>query len=278
MTSKQSPLPGRLAVCSWSLQPATPQELADRLSEIGIRAIQLELDPMFGAPDVWSAAESVFEKNSITAISGMLRSAGEDYTTLETIKQTGGITPDATWEENLKNFRAGALIASRLKLKLITLHAGFFPHKTEPDYKKIKERLETIAGIFAEQNIALGLETGQETADELADVMQDLSCKNIGVNFDPANMLLYNKGNPVEALRTLAPWLLQIHIKDATRAKTPGAWGDEVPVGAGEVDWAEFFATLRDLNYNGNYAIEREAGDQRVADIRTAREFVSKYI
>jgi sugar phosphate isomerase/epimerase len=98
----------------------------------------------------------------------------------------------------------------------------------------------------------------------------------VGVNFDPANMLLYDKGNPIEALRTLGPWIRQVHLKDAQRTKLPGTWGDEVAVGTGEVDWPGFFATLREVKFGGDLCIERESGVQRVADIRGAREMVEK--
>ena len=81
---------------------------------------------------------------------------------------------------------------------------------------------------------------------------------------------------PLPRLRTLGPWIRQVHIKDARRTKVPGTWGEEVAVGTGEVDWRAFFATLRELNYTGDFVIEREAGTQRVADIRTARDVVAK--
>ncbi len=87
-------------------------------------------------------------------------------------------------------------------------------------------------------------------------------------------MILYDKGNPVEALRVLSPWLQQVHIKDARRTKIPGTWGMEVAAGFGKVDWPVFFAALRELNFTGNLVIEREAGEQRVTDIITARELV----
>ena len=96
------------------------------------------------------------------------------------------------------------------------------------------------------------------------------------MNFDPANMILYDKGDPIAALRTLGPWIRAVHIKDARRTKVPGTWGEEVTVGTGEVDWRAFFATLRELNYTGDFVIEREAGSQRVADIRAARDVVAK--
>lgn len=271
-------MPGRLAVCSWSLQAANPAELAGRLAATGIHNIQLALDPLRENPAVWGGIENLFAKNNIIIISGMLGCVGEDYTTLESIRRTGGIAPDATWGQNLENFREGAAIASRLGLKLVTFHAGFLPHKTDAGFPKMKARLDAVAALFSEKGIALGLETGQETAAELAELMHELGNGNIGVNFDPGNMLLYDKGDPVGALRTLAPWLKQIHIKDARRTKTPGTWGEEMPAGGGEVNWDAFFATLRELKYTGDFSIEREAGAQRVADIRAGREFLGKFI
>ena len=84
------------------------------------------------------------------------------------------------------------------------------------------------------------------------------------------------KGDPIDALNTLASFLKQCHIKDATLTKEPGTWGKEVTVGTGEVDWTAFLTTLDKLGFNGDCCIEREAGEQRIADIRTAREFVTQ--
>ena len=86
-----------------------------------------------------------------------------------------------------------------------------------------------MADIFAARNIELGLETGQETAAWFDSFLRKLQRANVGVNFDPANMILYDKGNPIEALKGLAPWLKQCHIKDANRTARPGTWGEEVP-------------------------------------------------
>ena len=140
----------------------------------------------------------------------------------------------------------------------------------------MRERLDTVADIFMVQNILLGLETGQETAQELAGLLHKLNHPNIGVNFDPANMLMYDKGDPVKALHILAPWIRQVHIKDARRTKVPGTWGEEAPVGSGEVNWREFFSTFKHVIFNVNLVVEREFGDNRVADIRKAREVVER--
>jgi L-ribulose-5-phosphate 3-epimerase len=90
----------------------------------------------------------------------------------------------------------------------------------------------------------------------------------VGVNFDPANMMLYGMGDPIEAFRLLLPRVVQVHLKDATATDTPGTWGAEVPVGSGEVDWAAFGDVLRSADRAIDALFEREAGEERVADIR----------
>ncbi len=267
----------RIAVCSWSLQPASPQDLIEKLNATGIRRVQLALDPLRESPKVWGDAEKIFREHGITIVSGMVGCIGEDYATLESIRLTGGIAPDARWEQNLKNLHACAAIAKKMGLKLVTFHAGFLPaDEAHPTFAKMCARLDQVADIFMVQNILLGLETGQETARELADLLHKLNHPNIGVNFDPANMIMYDKGDPVKALHILAPWIRQVHIKDAKRTTIPGTWGQEVPVGTGEVDWRAFFSTFKHVIFNVNLCIEREYGSTRVADIRTARTLVEK--
>ena len=269
----------RLAVCSWSLQPANPQELVAKLNAIGITRVQLALDPLRETPAVWGDIAKLFAQAGITIVSGMFGCVGEDYSTLDSIRETGGIVPDATWKENLQNIQATADIAADLGLKLVTFHAGFVPHdSTDVGYAKMLQRLAAVAEIFAVKKMDVALETGQETAHDLAALLNALQRPNVGVNFDPANMLLYGKGDPIQAVRLLGPWIRQVHIKDATQTKVPGTWGAEVPVGTGEVNWPAFFAALAEINYAGDLVIEREAGTQRVADIRTAREVVLKFV
>ena len=277
MNMKNNSLSERLAVCSWSLQPATPAELVAKLESTGIRRVQLALDPLRESPGSWGQTADLFRQKGITTVSGMFGCVGEDYSTLDSIRVTGGIAPDATWTQNWTNIRNTAALAQQLGLKLVTFHAGFLPHEEkDPTFARMLQRLAETADVFKAANITLGLETGQETAPVLVQLLQKLQRPNVGVNFDPANMILYDKGDPIAALRTLGPWIRQVHIKDARRTKVPGTWGEEVVVGTGEVDWRAFFATLRQLNYTGDFVIEREAGNQRVADIRTAKDVVAK--
>jgi len=277
MNMKNNSLGERLAVCSWSLQPTSPQDLITKLKATGIHRVELALDPLSDTPGIWGETVYLFGRNGLTVVSGMFGCVGEDYSTLDSIRVTGGIAPDATWEQNWTNIRATAALSQRLGLKLVTFHAGFLPHdEKDPNFGKMLRRLAETADAFKAANITLGLETGQETAPVLVQLLQKLNRSNVGVNFDPANMILYGKGDPIAALRTLGPWIRQVHIKDARKTKVPGTWGEEVTVGTGEVDWKAFFSTLRELNYTGDFVVEREAGNQRVADIRTAAGVVAK--
>jgi L-ribulose-5-phosphate 3-epimerase len=267
----------RLAVCSWSLQPTDPQDLISKLQETGVRRVQLALDPLREEPAVWGKSPELLRQAGLHIVSGMFGCVGEDYSTLDTIRVTGGLAPDATWARNWNNIQATADLAKKLGLKLVTFHAGFLPHEeSDPNFAKLKQRLGQTADIFQARGVALGLETGQETSSVLFDVLHKLARPNVGVNFDPANMLLYDKGDPIVALRKLGHWVRQVHVKDARRTKVPGTWGEEVVAGTGEVDWPVFFATLRQMGFQGDLCIEREAGVQRVADIRAARELVEK--
>ena len=271
--------PEKLAVCSWSLQPATPGQLADQLDTIGLRRLQIALDPLRSAPEIWGKFPQLCQERGISLISGMFVTVGEDYTTPETIRRTGGVTPEGTWEENWRNIQANALLARDLGLPLVTFHAGFLPHDpTDAQYLRLLERIGRIADLFAGLGMDLAFETGQETAADLEEFLRRLNRRNVGVNFDPANMLLYEMGDPIQSLLRLGPWLKQCHIKDATRTKVPGTWGVEVVAGQGEVDWAAFFPALESTGFTGNLAIEREAGNQRVADIRTSRAYVENLL
>src|SRR5437588_1564892 len=179
-------LDARLAVCSWSLQPADPKDLVAKLETTGIRRVQLALDPLRESPAAWGETETLFRQSGIAIVSGMFGCVGEDYSTLETIRVTGGIAPDSTWEQNRKNIQATAILARRLGLNLVTFHAGFVPHEeSDPGFGKMMKRLAAVADLFAAQNITLGLETGQETASILLHLLKKLQRSNVGVNFDP---------------------------------------------------------------------------------------------
>lgn len=270
-----------LGVCSWSLRPQSPSELAEQVRSCGLRAVQLHLDPV--RISQWRCDETVgrLRDARIRIASGMMSMKGEDYSTLESIKRTGGVRPDETWEENLRAAEGNAIFAQRMGLSLVSFHAGFVPHDSaDPQRDQMLDRIARLADVFAARGVRIALETGQEDAQTLLDALQQLDTRTelgakVGVNFDPANMVLYGMGDPVEAVRLLGDRILQVHIKDANPSDSLGEWGSEVPVGRGSVRWKEFFTSLETIGFRGDLMIEREAGETRAEDVRTARDYLA---
>ncbi len=259
-----------IAVCSWSLQAESPAQLVERIRATGASAVQLALTPLVEKPDVWGDCVAALTAANIEIASGMLETVGEDYSTLETIRVTGGVVPDATWRATGARAAEVAKVAGRHGIRLITFHAGFIPHEAGAERDGLFARLREIAAIFRAEGARIAFETGQESAETLAHALDALGDDSIGVNFDPANMILYGMGDPVAAVRALAPRIAQVHIKDALPTKTAGTWGSEVRVGTGAVDWKAFLAAIERVPATIRLAVEREAGDDRVGDIRAA--------
>ncbi len=260
-----------MGVCSWSLQATGPQDLADKVAALGLKKVQLGLTPHRGDQGAWDGVQEILAAKGIRIVSGMYSTVGEDYTTPETIRRTGGVVPDAHWDENLQLAHATAAIAKAMGLTGANAHAGFLPHDpADPDFDKLCRRVVTLAEVFGAAGVTLLLETGQESAQTLLAFLGQLKQRGVGnvaVNFDPANMILYDMDNPIEALRLLAPHVRQVHVKDARRTAVKGQWGEEVVVGTGEVDWVSFVRVLAEADFEGGYIFEREAGDDRVGDI-----------
>ena len=268
----------RVGVCSWSWQ-LPMKDIAVQMDKSGVKGIHLALGP-FIAPDgrhggaesaeAWSFVKGKVAKGEWKIMSTMVGMAGEDYSTLESIKATGGIVPDKTWEANQKIVTRGAQLTQELGCTYMSTHAGFLDEADPEAYKKYMSRVRWMRDECRKYGVTLILESGQETAEDLARFMPMVP--GVGINFDPANMILYAKGQPMQAVRVLYPWIKQVHVKDACETKVPGTWGTEVAWGEGEVGGKAFLRELEDLGYKGNYVVEREAGDDRPGDIARAVE------
>ena len=259
------------------------REVAAEMEKSGVKGIHLALGPFIHADgrhgDAESAETWAFVKEQVKSgrwnlMSTMIGTVGEDYSTLETIRQTGGIVPDAHWAENQVIVAKGAQLTKELGCRYMSLHGGFLDESDPAAYAKYVERIRWIRDTAATYGVTVLLESGQETAEDLAKFMADVP--GVYINFDPANMILYGKGRPLAALKTLMPWIRQVHVKDALFTKKPGTWGSEVPWGDGEVGGRAFLDALKELGYTGNYVIEREGGDARVKEINLAKERLEK--
>ena len=272
--------PSQFGICAWGTHPKDPADLLGRLKEVGLRKTQLHLHPVYADPAVWGDVQKILRDGGVEIVSGMMGSKGEDYTSLTTIRKTGGFVPDEHWEANLATSHTVAKTAKKLGLKLVSCHAGFLPsNKADASFDKLVKRIGQVAKVFGDHGVVLVFETGQEDADTLwqfLSALDAIGATNTGINFDPANMILYDKGDPIVSLKKVVARVKQVHIKDAVKTKTPGEWGTEVAIGDGQVDWPAFCKTLADADFIGDLVIEREAGPDRVGDIRIAIDRISK--
>jgi L-ribulose-5-phosphate 3-epimerase len=263
------PEPFALGVCSWSLQVTSVPELRRLLDELGVNTIQIACgDPHHASWAEGDGMPAAARAAGFDMTAAMLGFPGEDYTTPQTIQATGGFGNPATRAERMERLEWGLERCVALGLNLLTLHGGFLPEPGSPDRAPFLDTLGRAAALAQARGVTLGLETGQETADLLRLTLDDLRCPNVKVNFDPANMLLYDMGDPIRAVDILGPDICSVHCKDARRPTTPGAWGEEVPLGEGQVGMGAFLSALKRAGYTGPLIIEREVGNQaqRLAD------------
>lgn len=189
---------------------------------------------------------------------------------------TIGFVPPEYREIRVDAVIKGAEFAAKLGVPTITTHAGFIPENCkDPLYEGTVEALAKIAKRSKELGIYFCFETGQETPVTLLRVMKDIGTDNLGVNIDPANLLMYGKANPVDALDILGPYVMGVHAKDGEYPTNPMELGVEKPLGEGRVNFPVFVAKLKSFGYKGALTIEREiSGDQQIKDIKRAVELL----
>ncbi len=185
---------------------------------------------------------------------------GESYADIPTVKKTIGLVPPETRAERTREMQEIADFAKLLGVDVVALHLGFVPHDRSDSLRaEVVEVTRQICDHCRSNGQRLHLETGQETADTLLEFLEDVERDNLFVNFDPANMILYGCGEPIEALRKVGKQVRSVHCKDATWSDQPGeTWGAEMPLGEGAVGFENFLTALKEIGYDGPLTIERE--------------------
>ncbi len=251
----------------------------DRLAEIaslGVRCGQLgiagstEINETFVKD--WRAALEEFDFALATVFCAY---NGESYADIPTVQRTVGFIPRETRGEREARTLEVSEAGGRMGVRSIATHVGFVPEdRSDADYVAVRDMVRRVCDHAARHGQTFALETGQEPAHVLLSFFQDVDRPNLRINFDPANMILYGTGDPIEALRVLAPHVVSVHCKDGDwpAEGIPGALGSERPLGQGAVGMERFVQALKDAGYRGILSIEREAENQeeRIADIRMA--------
>jgi sugar phosphate isomerase/epimerase len=189
---------------------------------------------------------------------------GESYADIPTVARTVGLVPPETRAVRTQELKEIADFAKLLGCNAVGLHIGFVPHDTKhPLYGDVIAIAREICDHCTANGQSLHLETGQESADALLQFINDVGRGNLFINFDPANMILYGTGEPIEALRKVGKYVRSVHCKDGKWAGKPGQeWGQEVPLGHGDVGMENYLRTLKEIGYVGPLTIEREIAQE----------------
>lgn len=259
----------------------------DNLAEIrglGVRCGQLVAGGgMTLSPAVAETWKADLEREQFTLVTVFAAYDGEDYADIPTVKRTVGFIPRGTRADREKRTLAVSDFAAALGVNEIACHIGMVPEDTsDEDYIGVRDLVRRICDYAAERGQTFALETGQEPADVLLRFFEDVNRPNLRINFDPANMILYGSGEPIEALRKLASHVVSVHCKDGDwpPAGVAGALGTERPLGKGSVGIEKFVGTLKEIGFQGPLNVEREVENQeeRLRDIRAAVDWLKSMV
>ena len=189
---------------------------------------------------------------------------GEDYADIPTVQRTVGFIPPGTRAAREQRTYAVSDFGAALGVGSLATHIGFVPEdRADPDYGAVRDLVRRICDHAAANRQTFALETGQERAEVLLRFIGDVDRPNLKINFDPANMILYGTGDPIEALRLLGKHVVSVHCKDGDwpPKDMTGALGTERPLGQGSVGIERFVRTLQEIGYRGQLNVEREGTD-----------------
>ncbi|MBM3887538.1 MAG: sugar phosphate isomerase/epimerase [Verrucomicrobia bacterium] len=205
---------------------------------------------------------------------------GENYSDIPSVRDTVGLVPPALRAQRLDEAKKLSEFACEVGVTRFALHVGFVPEDpNDPLYQTVVRTVRMLADECRFNGQQLCLETGQESADTMLRFIADVKCTNVRVNFDPANMVLYGSGEPIEALGKLAEYVVTVHCKDGKPPAESGKLGVEMPLGHGDVGMDRFIAKLKEIGYQGPLTIEREiSGEQQIADVRAGIELLKRLV
>ena len=265
------------------IQPATGAEAAiARVKELGLPTCFLSLDGYIGkfAPSLATEIKGYLDKYGVTATSAEVVGPGRLVWDFLDGPSTIGLVPPATRAARIDALRQTSDFVKLLGIPRVQTHCGFIPENPrDPLYGEVVEAIRTVADHCARNGQDFLMETGQETPTTMKRAIEDVNRPNLGVGLDTANLILYGKANPVDAVEIIGPHVKSVHAKDGKWPTDPMKLGEEVLIGTGDVNFLKVFARLHQLGYTGAITIEREiSGPQQIEDVKKEKAYLEGII
>ncbi len=265
------------------IQPANGAEVAiAKVHDLGMSNCFLSLDGYLGK----------FSKSLSEELTGLLEKYELTATAAEVVgpqplvwdflhgPSTIGLVPRATRTARMDALKQTSDFAALLKIQQVQTHCGFIPEDpANPLYEETVLAIREVAQHCAGNGQLFLMETGQETPTTMSRAIKDVDQANLGVGLDTANLILYGKANPVDAVDIIGTHVRSMHAKDGKWPTDPMKLGEEVLIGTGLVDFEKVFTKLHGLGYTGAVTIEREtSGPQQIADVREEKVYLEKIL
>jgi sugar phosphate isomerase/epimerase len=257
-----------------------PEETIRRVHELGFSNCFLSLDKYIGAftPPLAAQMRNLLDKYEVTATTVEVVGPPPLEWNFTRGPATIGLVPPAIRAARIDALRQVSDFAKLLGVSQVQTHCGFIPENpADPLYPGTVAAIQDVARHCHANGQFFLMETGQETPTTMSRMIRDVNAPNLGVGLDTANLILYGKANPVDAVDILGPHIRSIHAKDGRWPTNPNELGEEVLIGQGLVNFREVFAKLRRIGYTGAVTIEREtAGPQQIEDVRQEKIYLER--
>ncbi len=255
-----------------------PNDAIAKVHDLGLPTCQVFVDEI--VPMLATRLREALNKYQIEATSLVVGGPGREVWDFYEGPLTIGLVPRETRAARIAHVKKASDFAKQCGIAAVQTHCGFIPENpNDAVYKETVAAMREVVEYCKRNDQNFRYETGQETPITLVRAIQDVGMDNQGVNFDLANLILYGKANPVDAIELLSPYIQGIHAKDGLWPTNPRKLGEEVPIGKGKVDFPWIIPRLKELNYRGAVTIEREiSGPQQVEDVRAAKAYLEKLI
>ena len=260
----------------------TPEERIKRVHDMGFSNCFLSLDEYINhfTSDLVPVYRSLLEKYEVVATT--VEVVGPQPLVWDFLKgpSTIGLVPEETRAARIDALRQASDFAHQIGITQVQTHCGFIPEDpADPKYPGTVEAIRPVAKHCQGNRQFFLMETGQETPTTMARMIRDVGMPNLGVGLDTANLILYGKANPVDAVEILGPHVRAVHAKDGKWPTDPSKLGEEVLIGKGLVDFKQVFSKLHAAGYAGAITIEREtSGPQQIEDVRNEKIYLEKIL
>ena len=259
-----------------------PEERIRRVHDLGFSNCFLSMDDYIGrfTPDVVTQFRDLLAKYKVTATTVEVVGPGPLEWNFTRGPSTIGLVPPKTRAARTDALHQASDFAKQLGIAQVQTHCGFIPEDpADPLYPGAVEAIRAVARHCQGNGQYFLMETGQETPTTMSRMLRDVAMPNLAVGLDTANLILYGKANPVDAVDILGPHIRSIHAKDGRWPTDPSELGKEVLIGKGLVNFREVFTKLHRLGYTGAVTIEREtSGPQQIEDVRQEKLYLERIL